>query len=77
VSLLIDVRTFPSPEALDALSRASLTHLTIHERYYGPARYREITAVLASRPDLTRFGPFPDGEFEVTAYQFTGPGGRP
>jgi hypothetical protein len=50
VNLLIDVRTFPSPEALDAVSRAGLTHVTIHERYYGPARYREITAVLASRP---------------------------
>ena len=77
VNLLNNVRTFPSPDAVDALSRAGLTHLTVHERFYAPARYREIIAVLSSRPDLTRFGPFPDGEFEVSAYRFTGAAALP
>jgi hypothetical protein len=82
VELLRAAKDFPSDDALEALSAKGVEYLILHERFYGPEGYRRATRALDSRQDLTGFGPFGEGSFEVRAYRLparysrTGAGGR-
>ena len=42
-----------------------MTYLILHERFYSPSRYSEVTRGLDSRGDVERFGPFSEQSSEV------------
>ncbi len=60
---------FPSDAAVAALNARGVTHLIVHEREYGRARYREVVLGLAARRDVEAFGPFREPGGEVRAYR--------
>jgi hypothetical protein len=43
----------------------------VHERYYGPSRYRQVTDALAARSDVMKRESFGQAGQEVTVYSLT------
>jgi hypothetical protein len=69
ITLMRDVEGFPSDNAMRALGESGVDYLILHERFYGPDRYLAVTHALSVRPDVSSFGPFKEGPFEVRAYR--------
>jgi hypothetical protein len=69
IMLIRAVEGFPADDALHALSERGVQYLILHERFYDPERYRDVTRALDARDDVARFGPFREGPFEVRAYR--------
>lgn len=63
VDLLRAMRSFPGDRAIERLRAADVRYIVVHERLFGPAAYKTVTAGLDLRSDLVRHGPFgPAGE---------------
>ena len=69
-SLIDRVQPFPSDDAIGALRQLGVQYLIVHEKFYGPERYRTVTRVLDGHAGLTAFGPFAEQQFEVRVYRF-------
>ena len=69
-SLIDRVQPFPSDDAIRALQQHGVQYLIVHEKFYGPERYRTVTQVLDHHPGLTPFGPFAEQQFAVRVYRF-------
>jgi hypothetical protein len=69
IHLIGAVQEFPSDAAVTALRERGVEYLILHERFYGPERYRAVTRVLDARDDVTVHGPFAEGAFEARAYR--------
>ena len=68
--LLLD---FPSDKAMARLKELGVGYAVVHQRYYfGEDEYRRVIDAANARPELTGFGPFPDGEFETRIYMVRG-----
>lgn len=69
IDLLRAVASFPSDRALERLRAAGVRYIVVHERLFGPAAYRGVTAQLDLHSGLVRHGPFgPPGE-AATVYE--------
>jgi hypothetical protein len=71
IDLIAAVQPFPSDDAVNALRKRGVEYLILHERFYGPERYRTVTRALEARGDLAVHGPFAEGAFEARAYRLT------
>ena len=69
INLIHDVEGFPSDYSMHALGKTGVDYLILHERFYGPDRYLAVTRALGARRDVSSFGPFREGPFEVRAYR--------
>jgi hypothetical protein len=69
ITLIHEVEDFPADHALRALARRGVDYLILHERFYSRDRYLAVTNALATRSDVSSFGPFTEGPFEVRAYR--------
>lgn len=63
------VETLPAPEGLEALKRAGVRYIIVHEAWYGPPTYRAVIQFFNARPDLTLRATFPNGAYAVAAYE--------
>ena len=63
------IEDFPSDTAVAKLREIGIVYALVHERYYGRARYRAVTAAARTRQDLVAYGPFADDGFETTIYR--------
>ena len=73
IDLIGAVQQFPSDDAVNALRERGVEYLILHERFYGPERYRDVTRVLDARGDMAVHGPFAEGPFEARAYRLLPP----
>ena len=69
ISLIHAVERFPSDDAMRALADTGVDYLILHERFYSPERYVDTVRGLDARTDLSLFGPFKEGPYEVRAYR--------
>ena len=69
ITLIHDAEGFPSDDAMRALSGRGVEYLVVHERFYSPERYQAVLRGLSGRHDVSSFGPFREGSFEVRAYR--------
>ena len=69
IKLIQEVEGFPSDHAMRALGASGVDYLLLHERFYGRDRYLALTRALGTRIDVSSFGPFKEGSFEVRAYR--------
>jgi hypothetical protein len=69
INLIQEVEGFPSDHAMRALGASGVDYLILHERFYGRDRYLALTRALGARTDVSSFGPFKEGSFEVRAYR--------
>jgi hypothetical protein len=63
--------TFPSDAGIERLRAAGVRYVIVHERYYGPSRYRQVTDALAARSDVMKRESFGGPGEEVTVYSLT------
>ena len=63
------VEKLPSPDALDALTRAGARYIIVHEAWYGTPTYRAVLQLFDSRADLSRRATFKEGDYEIAAYE--------
>jgi hypothetical protein len=68
VDVMRRMRTFPSDAEIERLRAAGVRYIIVHERYYGPSRYRQVTEALAARSDVTKRESFGHAGEEVTVY---------
>ena len=68
--LLLD---FPSDTAVARLRELGVGYAVVYRRYYSSDEYAQVIQAANARPDLTPFGPFPDGEFETRIYRIERP----
>ena len=71
VDVLREMRAFPSDSAMGLLRRIGVRYVVVHERFYGPARYRQVTEALAARSDVTKQQSFGEAGEEVTLYSLS------
>jgi hypothetical protein len=69
ISLIREVESFPSDHAMRALGASGVDYLILHERFYSRDRYLAVAHALGTRTDVSSFGPFKEGPFEVRAYR--------
>jgi hypothetical protein len=62
------VRLFPDDRAIREIARVGVTVLAVHERWYGPPRYKEIVAALDARHDVEPIGNYDDHGQGVAVY---------
>lgn len=62
------LRLFPDTRAIREIARIGATVLTVHERWYGAARYKEIVAALDGRADVEPVGKYLDNGLAVAVY---------
>jgi hypothetical protein len=70
--LLQDVVNFPEGYAIRALRRLGVTHVTMHEQFYGE-RYATMLAAARSQPDLVRLSSYQRPGGEVTVFALLDP----
>ena len=68
VGVLREMRAFPSDRAVSLLRRIGVRYVVVHERFYEPARYRQVTDALAARSDVTKQASFGQAGEEVHVY---------
>jgi MFS family permease len=64
------VETLPSVEGLEALQRAGVQYVIVHEAWYGKSTYLAVTQFFDARSEIiTRRATFQDGDGEIAAYE--------
>jgi hypothetical protein len=63
------VEKLPAPEGLEALKRAGVRYIIVHEAWYGTPTYRSVIQFFNTRPDLMLRATFPNGEYAIAAYE--------
>jgi hypothetical protein len=72
VDMLRAIRSFPSDDAIGLLHRLGVTYIVVHERFYGPALYKEVVDALDRRSDVVKQQSFGQSGEEVTVYSPAG-----
>jgi hypothetical protein len=70
--LLLDVVDFPDGRAIRALRQLGVTHVTMHEQFYGE-RYASMLAAARGQPDLIRLSSYLRPGEEVTVFALADP----
>jgi hypothetical protein len=65
------MQTFPADAEIERLRATGVRYVIVHERYYGPSRYRQVTDALAARSDVMKRESFGQAGQEVTVYSLT------
>lgn len=71
VEVLREMRTFPSDSGMGLIRRMGVRYVVVHERLYGPIRYRQVTGALDARSDVRKQETFGHAGEEVTVYSPT------
>jgi len=67
--LQVASREFPSDESMDVFRDRGAEFLVVHEEFYPPDRYREVTDALSTRSDLQLISTRPSPEGESRLYR--------
>jgi hypothetical protein len=70
--LVLDVRDFPDGHAIRSLRQLGVTHVTMHEQFYGE-RYASMLAAARGQPDLIRLSSYQRPGGEVTVFALADP----
>jgi hypothetical protein len=62
------VRRFPDESSLSALRAYRVSHVVLHEEFYGDGEYRDVIARIEGRPELVFVSQSTDGRFESRLY---------
>lgn len=68
VQVLDRMEGFPDEDSIAALRELGVTHVLLHERYFGREAYRGILEELSGRSALRFLRRFDDGRFEIAVY---------
>jgi hypothetical protein len=62
------VQRFPDVASLSALRSYGVSHVVLHEEFYGDGEYRDVIAQVERRPELVFVSQSTDGRFESRIY---------